>query len=70
MKTVNEHGDTNHPILAAKTFQEACLLNGLLNDVKEAMKCFEYAMITGTPPILTKSIRHSNYPRVSDNSNL
>ena len=26
--------------------------NGLLNDAKEAMKCFEYAMITGTPPIL------------------
>jgi hypothetical protein len=50
---VNEHrNNRNNPIRVANTFQEACLFNGLLNDVKEAMKCFEYAMITGTPPIL------------------
>jgi hypothetical protein len=44
---VNENGEI-HYIRAANTFQEACLFNGLLNDVKEAMTCFEYAMITGT----------------------
>ena len=27
-------------------------MNGLLNDIKEAIACFEYAMITGTPPML------------------
>ena len=48
---VNENGEIQY-IRAANTFQEACLFNGLLNDVKEAMTCFEYAMITGTPPLL------------------
>jgi hypothetical protein len=48
IETINK----NNPIRVANTFQEACLFNSLLNDVKEAMKCYEYAMTTGTPPIL------------------
>ena len=44
--------DRTQFVRAANTFQEACLMNGLLNDIKEAIACFEYAMITGTPPML------------------
>ena len=48
----DEMTDEKQFVRAANTFQEACLFNGLLNDVKEAMSCFEYAMISGTPPML------------------
>ena len=34
------------------TYQEACMHCGLLNDLKEALMCFEHSMITSTPPQL------------------
>ena len=63
--------DENQFVRAANTFQEACLFNGLLNDVKEAMSCFEYAMISGTPPMLRSLfITQTNHSGVSDSSNI
>jgi hypothetical protein len=37
---------------AVTTYQEACMHRGLLNDLKEALLCFEHSMITSTPPQL------------------
>ena len=49
---IDENNTAENPVQAVNTFQEACLHRGLLNDLKEAIMCFEHSMITSTPPQL------------------